>query len=76
MEQYKFTEEIPKYGDVIEIDEWYEYVKDGDFIDYDGCGNFAKDGLMTESFCDRVCSLSAIRQAKEQGATHVAWFNK
>lgn len=76
MEQYKFTEKIPKYGDVFKIDEWRECVEDGGFIDDDGCGNFAKDGLMTDSWGDDVCSLSSIDEAKEMGVTHVVWFNK
>lgn len=39
---------IPKFGDLMSLDDFIESVKSGGFIDYDGYGNYVKDGKMTD----------------------------
>jgi hypothetical protein len=39
--------ELPDYGDVMTLEHFIENVKDGGFIDYDGFGNYVKDGKMS-----------------------------
>ena len=39
--------ELPTYGDVMALSEFIECVKCGGFIDYDGSGNYVKDGKMS-----------------------------
>lgn len=71
-----FTKEIPDYGDLIPINDWKEDVINEFFTDYDGCGNWVKDGKMTDGWGDNVCSITAIDLAIKDGITHVCWFNK
>ena len=40
--------EIPEYGHVMGLMHFIENVKDGGFIDYDGSGNYVKDGKTTD----------------------------
>lgn len=71
----EFVRDIPSYCEVFEIKRWYEYIEHGFFNDYDGCGNFAKDGKMTR-WGDDVCNIMEIDKAFLEGATHVCWFSK
>ena len=77
MRDYKFTKEIPNYGDLIEIQDWLHDVVLGLYTDEDGTGNWVKDRKMTESLGDPVCDKYAISDAvMDYGVTHVCWFNK
>ena len=40
--------DLPKYGDVMSLKDFVENVRDGGFIDYDGFGNYVKDGKETD----------------------------
>jgi len=40
-------EDLPTYGDVMPLTEFIENVECGGFIDYDGSGNYVKDGKMS-----------------------------
>ena len=74
-----FVKELPDdpdYCDIIDIDTWYQEVKNGMFTDYDGNGHWVKDNMITSGWGDNVCSLTAIAEAKKEGVTHVCWFNK
>ena len=71
-----FTEPLLDFGDLFTINKWRDCVKYGGFVDSDGCGNFVKNGKMTSSFQDNVCSLDEIDKMQKMGATHIIWFNK
>jgi hypothetical protein len=74
-----FTKSIKEYdfGDLIPIEEWIEDVKYELFTDYDGCGNFVKDGMMTDTYDDDVCNIKLCEELYSKGEiTHVLWFNK
>lgn len=43
-----YNKPISNYGDLITKESFIEDCKDGSFIDYDGFGNPAKDGLVNE----------------------------
>ena len=70
-----FTEPLSDFGDLFPISEWRDCVRCGEFMYSDGCGNFVKNGKMTSSFQDNVCSLDEIDKMQKMGATHVIWFN-
>lgn len=63
----EYFETIPSYGDVFTMEEWLEQLDSGGIIDDDGCGHYAKDGMMagdSDPFSD-----------EPEDATHVVWFN-
>lgn len=62
-----YDEAIPKYGDIMTIEDWDESVEGGYIMDDDGHGYWAKDGLM---------SRSTTFSTQQEDATHVIWFNK
>lgn len=64
---------IPKYGDLMTMEEFAECVKTGMFIDDDGDGYYAFENSMTDQYAD-LSLISAGQQPKE--FTHVVWFNK
>ena len=39
---------LPTYGDVMSLEDFIENVEYGGFIDYDGSGNYVKDGMETD----------------------------
>ena len=67
-----YCEEVPKYADVMSLDEWEELVSEGAFTDEDGFGNYAKeiDGKLMS------CTDEVFGGFKPESATHVAWYNK
>lgn len=66
-------EEIPTYGDVMTLDYFIECVQDGGFIDYDGSGNYIKDGKMTNiSIYPSDVEHGAIRREFDT----IIWFNR
>ena len=48
MEKEPVFSELPDYGDVMSLKDFIENVKCGGFIDYDGYGNYVKDGKETD----------------------------
>jgi len=40
--------EIPDFGDVMSLEDFIDNVKCGGFIDYDGSGNYVKDGMESD----------------------------
>jgi len=71
MEKEQYIHAIPDYGDLMTVQEWLECVEGGMFIDYDGHGRPAKDGLMSSMFI----SPSRARSIPID-ATHIVWFNR
>jgi hypothetical protein len=67
-----YNVKIPDYGDVMTVEEWRACVESGYFIDDDGIGAPAKDGMMMD---DRDAFPSGIDDIPED-ATHIVWFNK
>lgn len=65
---YQYTEEIPKYGHLMTIEDWLKNVACGNFTNYDGSGYYCKDGKMD---CD-----NEVFSNPPLDATHVCWFNK
>lgn len=43
----KFSE-LPSHGHIMSLDDFIDIVKSGGFIDYDGSGNYVKDGLESD----------------------------
>lgn len=66
-----YDEHIPKYGDIMTVEEFIEACKCGAFIDYDGFGNPAKDGYMSSM----IISPSRLSQIPLD-ATHIVWYNR
>lgn len=72
LKEYKL-EDIPSYGDVMKLDDFVECVQDGVFIDYDGSGNYIKDGKMTNiSIYPSDIKYGAIRKE----FVTIIWFNR
>lgn len=65
--------ELPKYGDVMSLKDFIENVKCGGFIDYDGSGNYVKDGKMS-NIDVYPSDVSKGRLRKEFDT--IIWFNK
>ncbi len=63
-----YDDPIDEDDDLFTLAEWAEAVKDGSFNEYDGFGNYVKDGMAawgTDVFGN-----------DPQDATHVVWYNK
>lgn len=58
--------------DVYTVDEFREHCRRGSFIDYDGDGYPAKDGLADPKILLKPSKLELI----PADATHVIWFNR
>lgn len=71
-EQPKYTEELPDYGDLIQVIEFIRSCKDGWFIDYDGHGRPVKDGKMAKGHTVYPSKIDEI----PMDATHIMWFNR
>jgi hypothetical protein len=66
-------QDIPNNSDVMSLNAFIEAVKDGWFIDYDGSGNYVKDGKMTDiEICPSDVEYDAIRREFDK----IVWFNK
>lgn len=63
----QYNEDIPKYGDLMTLQDFQEAVDCGMFTDYDGHGYYVKDNKM---------SRSNVWNEKPEDATHVMWFNR
>lgn len=66
-------EEIPKYGDVFSLEHFIDNCNCGGFIDYDGFGQYARDGKMSNiEIRPSDIKNGAIRKDFDS----VVWFNK
>lgn len=70
--QIKYEREVPDYADVFTIEEFEAACRSHCFTDYDGSGNYVRDGELYES----VCCKSIANGEIDHNYTHVAWFNK
>lgn len=65
--------DIPDYGDVMTLTDFIANVKCGGFIDYDGSGNYIKDGKMTNiSIYPSDIKKNAVRREFDT----IIWFNR
>ena len=63
------------YGDIYPFEDFFSYVKDGDFIDYDGTGYFI-DNETGEKVKTLRCNCDWLRENKPENSDYVMWFNK
>lgn len=63
----EYDRPVPKYGDLMTIEEWNDAVNDGYIMDDDGSGYWVKDGMT----CD-----DSVFGTDQEDATHVIWYNK
>jgi hypothetical protein len=68
-------DDVPNYGDLIEIEEFLNDIESGGFIDYDGCGHFATSDKMSNVEI-WIKALFLGKQDIPNWATHIMWFNK
>lgn len=61
-------EPIPDYADLMTLEDFTEYVRDGCFIEYDGDGYYA---TATEE-----SQINVWNEPPPDWATHVTWYNK
>ncbi len=65
--------ELPDYGDVMTLKDFIGCVKCGGFIDYDGFGNYVKDGKETDiTIYPSDVKYKAIRKEFDT----IVWFNR
>lgn len=65
--------DCPKYGDKMDLIDFIDTCKDGGFIDYDGSGNYMKDGKMSDiSIYPSDVKFNSIRKDFDT----MVWFNK
>lgn len=73
MVQTPTYDEISEYGDLMSLSSFIEATKDGFFTDYDGSGNYIKDGKMSNiSIYPSDIKYNAIRK----DFTKIIWFNR
>lgn len=66
-------DDMPDYGDVMSLNDFIETVRDGGFIDYDGSGNYVKDGKMSNiDIYPSDVEYGAIRKDFDT----IIWFNR
>lgn len=63
------------YGTILSFDEFYECVKAGLFIDYDGTGYFI-DNETGEKVKTLRCNCDWLKTNKPENSDYVMWFNK
>lgn len=63
---------LPNYGELIPIEKFIDYCKNGNFIDDDGDGYLATDKEMTNI----AVYPSNIKDCKKYNFEYVIWFNK
>jgi len=66
-----YTEDLPKYGDLMTVEVYKLRVKTRTFVDYDGCGCPVKNGKMSKQhiYPSQIDSVP-------EDATHIIWFNR
>jgi len=66
-------EDMPDYGDIMSLKDFIGTVNDGGFIDYDGSGNYVKDGKMSNI----TINPSDIRYGSiRNDFDTIIWFNR
>lgn len=66
-------EEIPTYGTLMPLNEFVDCCKSGGFIDYDGSGNYVKNGQMSNiTILPSDVKLNMVRKDFDQ----IIWFNR
>lgn len=66
-------EEIPSYGQRMSLKSFIANVKCGGFIDYDGYGNYVKDGKMTDiTIYPSDVKINCVRKDFDE----IIWFNR
>jgi len=68
-----FERDVPDYGDEMSLEEFIECVKEGGFIDYDGSGEYAKDGKMSGI---TIHPSDVKHKAIRKDFDTIIWFNK
>ncbi len=66
-------EEIPDYGDVLDMEDFIARCEDGSFIDYDGFGHPVIGGKMDPAIEIRP---SHIMKGKYKQYNKIVWFNR
>lgn len=66
-------EDIPTYGDRMSLDSFIKNVKTGGFIDYDGSGNYIKDGKMSDI---TIYPSDVENHAIRKDFSEIIWFNR
>lgn len=65
--------EIPTYGTLMPLNEFVDCCKSGGFIDYDGSGNYVKNGQMSNiTILPSDVKLNMVRKDFDQ----IIWFNR
>ena len=65
--------EMPVHGDVMLLEDFKECVKCGCFIDYDGYGNYIKDGKCTNI---EIYPSDIKRGSIREGFISIIWYNR
>lgn len=63
---------MPKYGELMTVEEFRKAVEGGAYIDYDGRANPAKLAVATDVYV----RPSKLWEELPKDATHVVWYNK
>lgn len=66
-------EEIPDYGDVMSLEDFIVCCKEGNFIDYDGYGQYAKDNMMSNV---TIFPSDVVHNMIRKDFDTVVWFNR
>jgi hypothetical protein len=67
---------LPRYGDLMTIEDFGENVEMGLFIDYDGHGNLATEDQVTNIVIIPSAMDEILEKYAHLGLTHVVWYNK
>jgi len=65
--------ELPTYGDVMSLKTFIECVKEGGFIDYDGSGNYVRDGKESNI---TIHPSDVDHNSVRKDFDTIIWFNK
>lgn len=65
--------DIPKYGNRMSMNVFIKCCKDGSFIDYDGSGNYVKDGKISDI---TIYPSDITSNNYRKDFTEMIWFNK
>jgi hypothetical protein len=66
-------QELPDFGDIMTLKEFVSNCKCGGFIDYDGSGNYIKDGKMSDiDIFPSDIKCGKVRKDFDQ----IIWFNR
>ena len=65
--------ELPKYGDLMPLEDFISCVKMGGFIDYDGFGNYVKDGMISDI---EIIPSDVLNNSVRTDFNEIIWFNR